>query len=368
MLISIWILLIILGLINKRSNILTLIQIIFSVLMFTFDYRNPDRILYINNFWMIKSDPSQILNGNPLFNLCLYVFGIFNQYSVVVFFIAVISFCLLYKGIRFYTTSTSLVMSLYLISPFIIDSTQLKNFMAMCIWVFFSKYLYKAMQKDQLDKNVLMYMIGVFISTLVHFSFMYTAIYVFIIFMKVDNFKHTFISIISLMAVSLLVKNLQSILNLLNFGSFRFATSKINDYELNYNIDSANARLKVTVLFFAIVLLLLMVTFKTMNYTLLSKQYYLFITKITVLTLPILFIINFSMEIYRIQRNLLPMYYILLAMTMDQNQVNPTKMHLSISLRNAIMCLISIAIALFYLLTESVIWNYDSVFKMMFHL
>lgn len=368
MLISIWILLIISGLVNKKSNILTLIQIIFSIFMFTFDYRNPDRLLYINNFWMVKSDPSQILSGNPLFNFCLYVFGIFNQYSVAVFLIAVISFWLLYKGIRFYTTSTSLVMSLYLISPFIIDGTQLKNFMAMCIWIFFSKYLYKAMQGNQLGKNVFMYMIGVFISTLVHFSFMYTVIYVFIVFMKVDNFKHTFISIISLITVSLLVKNLQPILNLLNFGSFRLATSKINDYEINYNIDSADARLKVTVLFFVIVLLLLMVTFKTMNYTLLSKQYYLFVTRITVLTLPILFIINFSMEIYRIQRNLLPMYYILLAMTMNQNQVNPTKKHLSIPLRNAIMCLISISIALFYLLTESVIWNYDSVFKMMFHL
>lgn len=369
MLISIWILLIVLGLVNRKSFLLTLIQIVFSIFMFTFNDGNPDRLMYINDFWILKSDPSQILHGNSLFNLFLYIFGIFNQYNIAVFFIALISFCFLYKGIKFYTNSTSLVISLYLISPFIIDSTQLKNFMAMCIWIYFSKYLYLSVQKQFVGKNTFLYLIGVVLATLVHFSFMYTAIYIFLITIRFDSIKSIFFNVFSLIIIIFGVNKFPNILSSLNntgISSFQLASSKLGDYTLNFNVGDTNARLKVTILFFILIFGAFFVLNKNANETVFSKRYYLFIVKLTIICFPILFIISSaSMEMYRIQRDLLPMYYILFAILLDNEYVIEKKE--TVLLQNIKIYVFAVGVALFYFLVESFIWNYISVFKPMFH-
>lgn len=369
MLLFIWILLILLGFIVKNSRILTFIQLTFAVLMMTFDTGNPDQLGYINNFLTIRSDPSSIWDRNPLFNLLNYIFGIFGQYNIALFLILILSFYFLYKGISFYTRNTSFVFSLYLISPFVIDGTQIRNFVAMCVWVYFSQYLYKAAVRHSFDKNAWIYLLGVCIVTLIHFSFMFTAIYVFVIFLDITNFKSIIFSFISIIFVIILFSRFTGLMQLLGdsgIGSFQTALEKINDYGVNYNTGSANARLRVTIIFYFVLFFIFMCVHSNVKRSQMDwvHNYYLFIIKLTIVSLPLIYIMNYSMEIYRMQRNMLVMFYILFALLFEKNKCVPTK---TLSLSNLKIDGFAIIVSLFYLLTEAVIWNYDDVFKVMFH-
>lgn len=369
MLLFIWIVLILLGFIVKNSKVIALFQASFAILMITFDTGNSDQLGYINNFLMIKSNPAYILNQNPLFNLLNYIFGVFGQYNIALFFILILSFCFLYKGVSFYTSKISFVFSLYLISPFVIDGTQVRNFVAMCVWVYISKYLYKATIKHSFDRNAWIYLLGVFIVSLIHFSFIFTAIYVFIVFLNVyksRNIAFIFIGIIFSVGFMKYFMNLMNFLGKSGIESFQTALVKINDYTANYNIGSANARLKATAFFYIIIFIVFLLVYKNAknNFSNSVYNYYLFIVKLTIVSLPLIFIINYSMEIYRMQRNLLLMYYILFALLYRKKVSNQRNV---ISMQNLMINVISIVISLFYLLTEAIIWNYDSVFKVMFH-
>ena len=99
-----------------------------------------------------------------------------------------ISIFFLYKGILFYTDSIALVMALYLIAPFTIDATQIKNFMAMSIWIYLSKYLFNAVKQRSIRNwDFWIYIIGVLVVTTIHFSFIFTLVYVLAVFIDLNN-------------------------------------------------------------------------------------------------------------------------------------------------------------------------------------
>lgn len=360
MLISIWLFFIFLGFIIKNSKIITILQLLFATLMITFNNNNPDQLNYITTYFSLKTNSSLLFNQNPIFNFLLYIFGVFNNYNVALCCIVIISFYFLYKGISFYTDNTSFVISLYLISPFVIDGTQIKNFVAMCIWIYFSTYLFKATKDHKFNKNAVIYLLGVLITTMIHFSFMFTVLYILVIFLDFTKLKNICLSIISIVVVLLGLLNLTSLLQNLGdtgISSFQLASLKLNDYAVNYDSGSASARFKVTVLFYVLIAVIFILIYKNIIYI---KSYYTYIIKITIMSLLILSIISYSMEMYRLQRNLLILYYIMFAMSLDNNG--------SFLLKNIKISTLSLLPAIFYLYFDSIIWNYDSVFRVMFHL
>lgn len=367
-LVCIWILLIIMGFFVKRSKWLVLIQSLFIAAMFALNNGNPDQWKYINLYSQLKSNPVGIFSGNIGLNVIFYLSSIFNQYNISIFFICVAFLFLMYKGVLFYTKNTSLVFSLYLISPFVIDSIQIKNFFAMIVWLYFSRYLYLSTIKVDVKKNVLMYSIGVLLSSTIHYSFLFTALYVLLAFVNKDNFPKLAISLTGIFVIlTFIINNLMTIiskLSLTGISMFNVLYSKIQDYRLNYDVGSADARKYVTVIFYIIIFLVFVFIYLSNGNknNLIKKESFNFVMGVTALSVMIIPLIDYSQEIYRIQRNLLILYYSIFACAFDNKIIEYGKLKIF----RLIFVFINISVAFYYLYIESIHWNFDTGFRILF--
>lgn len=129
-LLTIWILLIVSGFFVKNSKILVVIQSVFISGMIAANNGNPDQFQYIQLYSQLQSNPESIFDNNIGLNLIFYISTIFKQYNISLFFICIVFMFIMYKAIAFYTDKYSFVYSLYLISPFVMDSIQIKNMFA----------------------------------------------------------------------------------------------------------------------------------------------------------------------------------------------------------------------------------------------
>ena len=176
--IFLWLLLIIVGIWKKQSKFISFLQITFMILLMTFNDNNPDYVNNYNTFLKVNNESIFSISGNWIFILTLYVFGIFSNYHIVVFSIASISMFLIYKTIDFYSNSNSFCLALYMIASYVIDATQIKNFFAMSIWLYFTTFLYKAYLNDDKIKNLFLYIVGVVLASLCHASFAFTIVFI----------------------------------------------------------------------------------------------------------------------------------------------------------------------------------------------
>lgn len=316
----IWIFLIILGLFIRNSKSLTFLQIGYAVFLISTNIGNPDQHVYLDNIAQVHGSLAGIFSGNVIFNIILYIASLIDQYSITMGIVSIIAFIFLYNGVKYYTDNTSLVMSMYLISPFVIDGTQIKNFLAMSVWVFFSVYLYKSFQVHKFNKDTIIYLIGAAICTGIHFSFIFTFLYIFIILINKKNVLTTSIFLcMAGLSMYLIVKNIDGIVAFLAQGdvpTFELLSQKFDAYSLTYNIYGASARLKATVIFFILIGCVLL----SMRFLIKDKQQIMmlnFITYLTMISLLILPLIQYSMEIYRMQRDLLLLYYTYFAMNIQ---------------------------------------------------
>lgn len=370
MLLILWIVLILLGFVFKKSKTITAVQILYAALMLAYNNGNPDQWSYFNKFVLINESFKNVSDGNLIFNLLLYIFGVFHHYNVAVLFMAGLSFFLMYKGILFYTDLTALVVSFYLLSPFIIDGTQLKNFIAMAVWIYFSKYLYMASIREKCSRNLLFYIIGVMIATGIHFSFLFMFAYLIIIYINQFNLKN-FIFFLSIFGcVCWALNNVSVLLDLIsdrNISVLRLILKKIDDYAINYNAISTTTRNKITIYFFIIIMLILFLSRIFIKY---SKNYHekikilKFVEKITLVSTLLFPLMTFSKEIYRMQRDLFVIYYILIAKLIDGAVFNIQTR--KIIVKRIVPYIFGLILSGLYLLADCIIWNYESVFKVFF--
>ena len=368
MFIALWIALILLGLIYKKSKKLAYIQILFITIMFAINDGNPDQYDYILSFNRVNSSFEAIFSGNILYNILMRIFGVFNNYNVAIFFVTLFALVILYKGITFYTDKISLVLALYLIAPLTIDATQVKNFIAMCIWIYISRYLYQSYERKNISKEIFKYLVGVFLCTLVHFSFVFTLVYSLVPFVEK---KYTFRYVIAFVSVIILVSlyyNVDSIvvfLNRFDIPTLNLITAKYTAYLSNYVVERGNTRIFISCIFYIIVFLMFYLK-KIMKISRSEEEtkYISFIFKITLLSMFILPLISFSIEIYRMQRNLLCMYYIMIGMQHARTSRFAVN-RLTIN-SNRLSFLFVILLSSFYFYIETILWNFEAVFRVLF--
>lgn len=366
-LIILWIVLIALGMIMRKSKLVIIMQITFASLMFGFNDGNPDQSIYIQSFEALKSSWNNIFDGNVLFNAFLWLLGKFqNNYDYAIAIMAAISLIILCMGFKYYTDSVALCFSLYFISPLIIDATQIKNFVAMCLWIYFSRFLYQAYIGNNTTVNILKYIIGVIIVSLFHFSFIFTFLYLLILFIgKKQNVK-TILEM--LLIVSIFVLSL-GIPNSANLPIFTLLSTKVDQYSL---VTQNNfTRIEVTVVAFMFIFILFEIYKILDKYTWFGEtgmykstiQFRTFSFKLTLVSLSILLLINYSSEIYRMQRDLLPIYYILTAKYFDN-----IKNKYSDVVTLVIRLFLAVLIAIWYLYIECIMGgiHFESVFKVFF--
>lgn len=362
----VWLFLIIFGIIYKNSKKIAFIQMSFVVFMFAITTSGPDYDNYLMLFQSLLNSPRNIVNGNVFFNIVLYFLGFTGNYNVALIFISAIMMAVLYKAIIFYTDHISFVLSIYLIAPFVIDIVQVKNFIAMILWFYFSRYLYELYLGKNKIYNTCLYLLGVTIAAGFHFSFV--IMYVFILIPLFDLKKIVSLSAI-FGAVGVLSFNgvFETIINIMsnhNFAFFRQILSKIHDYTANFNVGKMQTRLLVTLILYIIMLAALIGIYLLKKFKKVENQNYPleFLINLDCAVAIIFPLMPYSMEVYRVQRNLLLMNYAFMGMFVSKKLIVNGKLRV-ISLLYTLFC---IGISFYYLYIDCIYWNYENVFCQIF--
>lgn len=359
----IWLVLIILGIFYRKSKKLAFFEIVFAVLIFTTLDGGPDYNNYVSLFHNINSSIGNIINGNVLFNLMLYIFGLFGNYNIALFFISAISMAILYKAVSFYTENVSFVLAIYLIAPFMIDIIQIKNFMAMAVWFYFSRYLFKAYLGESKSYNVCIYLLGVTISVGFHFSFVIMYFFALVPFIKIKKI----LILICLIAVMLglmfgtnIIDYIVEMISKSDAAFFVTIISKFKDYKANFNYGRMRTRFIITLALYVGMIVMLWFIYLFKKKSKLEKENYAiqFLIVFDIIIAVIFPFMLYSMEIYRVQRNVLILNYAIVAAFTRKKVMSDGKIHL-ISVLSICFCLI---ISIYYLCFDCIYWNYEDVF------
>lgn len=371
MILTLWTLLIVLGFLFRNSKKLSIVQMLFMTVLVVNNVNNPDYHMVESSFNAAQKG-MDIFSGNWLLKLVYYIVGLVGNYQVALLVISLLSFFLIYRTISYYTANTSYVFSLYMIASFVIDATQIKNFFAMAIWIYFSKFLFNAYKEKRAThivkrEELLKYVLGVFLATSVHVSFAVTIVFVLIVFI---DMKTTFVLGGILILVSYLSPNIIGVLekmakqlSLLG-GIFNIVHEKFIAYSHTISLGSVTTRLKLEIIFFVIITFIL-IYLKRSKYIFKELDYQIsvdFMYSLNVIVLTFVPLMYFSTEFYRFQRNLLLIIYSVLANAL----VDSFAFKRIQKKGDIVISVVSLTPAFFYLLVDAIIWNYDSVFTKLF--
>lgn len=365
----IWIILILAGIVRRKSKLLAYIQLLFMCLMFWYSTSSndlADRPNLLEYFNRVTADIGSVSGSNWLYKLIFYITGIWGSFNLTIVVIGVIGLFLTYKTVKGYTDALSYVFSLYLLAPFVINIVQLKNFFGSAILIYFFKYLFR----KETDKYWwIKYLLGVFLAGSIHPS-----LFVMIIFVLVPiiSVKTITLIVIAINAVSLIIGSFGLIRRLVNMLAgihipiVSDILAKYIAYSYLYYIGRVNNRILYMIIPFFLFLCIwgvINIAYPNKNLDI-RRGFMSMVLKINILILILIPLLSFSVEFYRIQRNMLIFIYIITAEYSKKGLLEYRKLRI-VEFSNI---LISVAIAFFYLYIDVILWNMDTVFCPLFHL
>lgn len=180
-----------LSLLRKSSKYVNYAFIILMGLMFVFVYENADTELYRLQYY--ASTKFDWTDTEPLW-MILQTLGVKLKLSFEMFRCCVfgVSIYLVFKRINQFASERNLVLVLYLVYPFLIDMSQMRNFLAMSILVYAIPFL-----AEKTEKSLLKYIALILISTLIHNVFVFYIVLVFLWFWDVNLKVFSYILLIS---------------------------------------------------------------------------------------------------------------------------------------------------------------------------
>lgn len=386
LLIGIWLLLIVLGLLYKKSKKISYVQVFFAVLLMGLSKGTADYAVYERIFnKSITSQWNGYFTNDWLLLLMYRIVGFFGgNYQIALFICALAGMILLYKSVEYYTNKVSFVLSLYLLGAFVIDATQVKNFLAASVWLYFSRYLFKSFEaertlcRNEIFQNLMKYLAGVFLASSIHASFVITIIFVLLFIKEINEKKLLIVTlVINIINIFMVSSAFESFVDRLMIGlsstevnAFVGLYTKYRAYKINFNRGAMEVRLYLTVFLLTyLVIILLLLKKSIVKRKLLLKEGsigkvlividYVYMLNLFVGCLTPLF--NFSMEFYRFQRMLLPLDFVAIAYCMKSSNKK-----MIINLTDFKIVLMGLMPAVFYLVFDVLYWNYDKVFVPLF--
>lgn len=154
---------------KKHSKILTILLIIFLWVLFWGNYQNPDYNNYLRSYNEIAFLDAPIINhsGSEFgFRFLMKLGSLFNiSYNGFIMIISAMGFMLIYSTVTKFTENLNYVFLLYFLTPFFLDVVQVRNFLAMAILIFSTRYLF---YED--TKNNIKFLISILLATTIHYS------------------------------------------------------------------------------------------------------------------------------------------------------------------------------------------------------
>lgn len=175
----VFILLILLGLFRPKSNIVAVSIFLLAIILWGWNYDNPDIQNYIWRYEESFDDYTGEFGFHLLCKIGNYLNLSFQQFKIV---IGIIAYSFLYYIIRNNTIYVAFVSSIYLICFFILDVTQMRNFIAFII-IFYaiSKYL----KPEPTSWQIIKYCILVICATTIHLTSVFFLLFL-LVYIKVD--------------------------------------------------------------------------------------------------------------------------------------------------------------------------------------
>lgn len=346
-----------LGLIKKNSKTLALLLIAVMWALYGWNTGVAD---YINYLWRFNGILDNTIEFNTEYGFSLFsslVSSLGFDYTFFRIIYSLIGLTLISSTVFRYTYNVSFVFALYFIYPFLFDVAQMRNFMAMAIFTFAFRYLVE-------DKkyNTLKYVICISIACTFH-----TAAIFYFIFIFAKYVRKNILSIITLISVPIgcLLSYTGLILNIVSKFTAREKIIHWFDNRAKLGILLMWGLLLLNVAIVHLVCNKIVVSDYS-NYSQEQMDYKSrcvdpkivgnfseVLIKINILTLFVMVLLIFNQEFVRIYRNLLPLYYISLAIYQQQKTTNIKEKYLFLLLNIGYVFFL----AIYYIYTTNALYT-----------
>lgn len=362
---------IIFGIVFRRERIQAYITIFFMWILFAFSFGNADYNIHLRKFTQY-----QILDSQTewLYNKLMIVFNkIGLDYRAFLIIVALFILGVWFAFAKKHTKNIAIVFSMCLIYPFCMDVTVVRYTLAISVVYIGFNFLF-----EKKKYWIVKYCICVLIASLIHLSAIFCLI--FILPQIVDTKKLTKIMVVTAILLTAMAGVLTLFIDKFTSISFLNIGTKLsivlNASEMKYNFRSVmNYRLKMIVLLggFLVVYYLIYRWIKSKKIHLkpeANKQINFLKTVIgmNICILPLIGLLSFSADLFRIQLSLSLVNYVAFAQYFDIREILGYKKEitsLSVTSAQIIACETIFAVVGLYLWVLSS-QNINSVFRALF--
>lgn len=306
------VLLILLGIVFKRSKKLYYIQLFWLWIIMALNNGGPDWIIHeqiFNSNINFMFDISKTINGGVLYGLICNVFYKFNlDFFSVNLFISTISILVIHRLISKNTKNRCTVISLFYIYPLVESIIQKRNFAASICILIGMKYLF-----ENTKNGLLKYLIWCFIAAQFH---MVAYVYIlFAIFYKFDINKLEkvipIVVIIGCVAIPIIPK----------IAMIFFPESKVQLYFYEYKVGLFNSICWGALHIAFVILAKKIYKISSLDCDDMQKKFAENVYKINIISLIFLPLYYYEPTFIRIYRNLLILNYIIFANILPKNTI-----------------------------------------------
>lgn len=153
---------------KKNAKFIAFILLMFMWILFWSNTTNPDYYNYLRHYNSIQAG-SQIFDGSgqefgyrALMKIAANIGFSFETFLLIV---SGLSFALIHSTVKKFSKNYNYVYSLYFIFPFFLDVVQIRNFIAMAIFIFSVRYLL-----DDSIKSKVKYIFLILIASTIHYT------------------------------------------------------------------------------------------------------------------------------------------------------------------------------------------------------
>ena len=365
------IILFLLGLIFKKSRSLSYLIFIYLWILFAFSFENADYYIHLRrfNYYDVLTSQTEIL-----YNFLMSFFNTiglsYRAYLIIISFFILLVFL---KFISNYSKNVAFVLSLYMIYPFCMDVNMVRYTLAISFVYVALDILYKGNEYWKIK-----YILFISIASMIHLSAIF-----FLMFLLVRSFKFKSYNIVVLsitVALIFLKKYFQPIIfKLINIDIFNVGSKLnivLNFSNLNYNeMQIFNYKLKMLILLFlSLVNFFIIYLWISNNNQLLDNKFekqidFIYLTiRMNIMLLPLIVLIDFSPDLFRIQLSLSLANYIAFATFFDiKDKIKQSSTSIIVYRNNFLFT----ALVVLYAFISLYLWvlssaNINSVFRAIF--
>lgn len=196
---------------KKNDKFLLISTSIFIIIFMLGNSSAPDYLSYFNDYIQMQTSGISSFNDIGFVFLEKFFINLNLNFSCFRLFIIVLSFFLVYNGLKRYEVNFHYILSVYMIYQCFMDTMQIRNFLATSIFIYASQYLFISNKKNRIK-----YLLLIFIASSIHSSLIFYSIFILIDYF-ISNRKGINILLLLSFLVSLIIFVFPTVVNQLHY-------------------------------------------------------------------------------------------------------------------------------------------------------